>query len=78
MEVMNKMITSRNRKEVCIVMANGFGISDCFFNLGSALAFVQVIPPGVYVAMNSMLFDGDNVRKNLETGKFQEVGNSYE
>lgn len=60
------------------IIPNGFRISDCSFNLGSALAFVQVIPPGVYVVMNGMLFDGDNVRKNLESGKFQEVSNSHE
>src|SRR5687768_7083730 len=29
-----------------------FGSSDGLFNLGSALSFVQVLPPGVYVAMN--------------------------
>ena len=29
-----------------------FGSSDGLFNLGSALSFVQVLPPGVYIAMN--------------------------
>ena len=50
-----------------------FGISDSHFNLGSALAFVQVVPPGVYVVMNGKLFEADNVRKEVETGTFQLV-----
>ena len=35
-----------------------FGSSDGLFNLGSALSFVQVLPPGVYFAMNGRYFDG--------------------
>ena len=45
--------------------------SDGFFNLGNALAFVQVLPHGVYVAMNGRCFSWDNVRKNLSTGLFE-------
>lgn len=47
--------------------------SDGFFNIGSALSFVQVIPPGVYVAMNGRLFDWDNVQKNYNTGFFERI-----
>jgi L-asparaginase len=50
-----------------------FGSSDGLFNLGSALAFVQTLPAGVYVAMNGRYFNWDNVRKNKETGIFEEV-----
>jgi L-asparaginase len=50
-----------------------FGSSDGLFNLGSALAFVQALPEGVYVAMNGRCFRGERVRKNRETGEFQEV-----
>jgi L-asparaginase len=51
-----------------------FGMSsDGFFNLGSALAFVQVLPPGVYVVMNGRFFDWDRVRKNRQTGNFEEL-----
>ena len=46
--------------------------SDGFFNLGSAIAFVQSLPPGVYVAMNGRFFNWDNVRKNRKTGYFEE------
>jgi L-asparaginase len=48
-----------------------FGSSDGLFNLGSALSFVQVLPSGVYVAMNGQHFAWDNVRKNRVTGIFE-------
>jgi L-asparaginase len=50
-----------------------FGSSDGLFNLGSAMAFVQTLPLGVYVAMNGKYFNWDNVRKNRETGRFEEL-----
>ncbi len=50
-----------------------FGSSDGFFNMGNALAFVQTLPPGVYIAMNGKYFDWDKVRKNKKTGFFEEV-----
>lgn len=50
--------------------------SDGFFNLGSALAFVQLLTPGVYVVMNGRHFKWDNVRKNTKTGYFEEVNSS--
>jgi L-asparaginase len=50
-----------------------FGSSDGLFNLGSALAFVQTLPHGVYIAMNGKCFRWDNVRKNKRTGIFEEV-----
>jgi len=49
-----------------------FGSSDGLFNLGSALAFVQTLPAGVYVAMNGRYFPADRVRKNRRTGMFEE------
>jgi L-asparaginase len=48
-----------------------FGSSDGLFNLGSALSFAQVLPPGVYVAMNGRCLPGDRVRKDRETGIFE-------
>jgi L-asparaginase len=50
-----------------------FGSSDGLFNLGSALAFAQTLPVGIYVAMNGRYFHWDNVRKNKETGVFEEI-----
>jgi L-asparaginase len=51
-----------------------FGSSDGLFNLGSALAFVQALPPGVYIAMNGRVFPWDSVRKNREKGIFEPLG----
>lgn len=50
-----------------------FGSSDGLFNLGSAMAFVQSLPHGVYVAMNGRYFPWNNVRKNRKTGEFEEL-----
>jgi L-asparaginase len=49
-----------------------FGSSDGLFNMGSAFAFAQSLPAGVYVAMNGRYFSWDNVRKNRKTGQFEE------
>jgi L-asparaginase len=50
-----------------------FGSSDGLFNLGSALSFVQVLPSGVYIAMNGRCFSWDRVRKNTSLGVFEEI-----
>ncbi len=50
-----------------------FGSSDGLFNLGSALSFAQVLPAGVYVAMNGTAFPWDAVRKNRQSGVFEPV-----
>ncbi|HUG43271.1 MAG TPA: asparaginase domain-containing protein [Acidobacteriota bacterium] len=48
-----------------------FGSSDGLFNLGSALSFAQVLPSGIYIAMNGQYFHWDQVRKNTDTGAFE-------
>jgi len=53
-----------------------FGSSDGMFNLGSAIAFVQTLAPGVYIAMNGRYFTWDNVRKNRQIGEFEEIKSS--
>ena len=50
-----------------------FGSSDGLFNLGSALSFAQVLPSGVYIAMNGQPFVWNKVRKNRETGVFESL-----
>jgi L-asparaginase len=50
-----------------------FGSSDGLFNLGSSLAFVQTLPQGVYVSMNGKYFRWDNIKKNKQTGMFEEI-----
>jgi L-asparaginase len=50
-----------------------FGASDALFNLGCAFSAVQALAPGVYITMNGEIFDWDNVRKNKESGEFEEI-----
>jgi L-asparaginase len=50
-----------------------FGSSDGMFNLGSALAFVQLLPPGIYISMNGKIFPAGQVRKNLVRGEFESI-----
>jgi L-asparaginase len=45
--------------------------SDAMFNLGFASAAAQILPAGVYVAMNGQVFAWDNVTKNRSAGVFQ-------
>ena len=55
------------------IIPYAFGSSDGLFNLGSALSFAQVLPAGVYVAMNGKYFGWERVRKNRERGEFEEI-----
>jgi L-asparaginase len=50
-----------------------FKTSDAVFNIGCAIGAVQVLPPGVYIAMNGRIFLAGNVRKNLDLNKFEEL-----
>ena len=50
-----------------------FGSSDGLFNLGSALSFIQILKPGVYITMNGRYFIYDNVRKNNKLGVFEQI-----
>ena len=50
-----------------------FGSSDGLFNLGSALSFVQILEPGIYVTMNGRYFHWDNVKKNKKLGVFERI-----
>jgi len=51
-----------------------FGSSDGLFNLGSALSFVQVLPPGVYIAMKRQMLSWNRVRKKTASaGEFEEI-----
>ena len=77
-ELLNLFRDLRFRDEVRTIVLTGamvpykFGSSDGLFNLGSALAFAQTLPAGVYVAMNGRYFRADRVHKNRQTGTFEE------
>lgn len=70
-------VLAANMRDKTIVLTGAmvpykFGSSDGLFNLGSALAFAQTLPAGVYVAMNGRYFPADRVRKNRQTGMFED------
>jgi L-asparaginase len=46
--------------------------TDAPFNVGTAIAAVQCLPPGVYVAMNGRVFAAETVRKNREKRRFED------
>jgi L-asparaginase len=48
-----------------------FSNSDAVFNLGCAITAVQLLPRGVFIAMNGMVFPWDKVRKNRDQGVFE-------
>jgi len=48
-----------------------FKNSDAVFNIGFAMAAVQTLPPGVYIAMNGRIFDPAYTRKNVEANRFE-------
>ena len=50
-----------------------FGTSDGLFNIASALAYVQTLSHGVYIAMNGRVFLYNKVIKNRATGIFEEI-----
>src|SRR5690606_34972681 len=41
-----------------------FKSTDAVFNVGMAVAAVQVVQPGVYIVMNGQVFPAGSVRKN--------------
>ena len=50
-----------------------FKSTDAIFNVGMAVAAVQVAAPGVYIAMNGQVFSAGAVRKNRAQNKFEKV-----
>ncbi|MEO5812604.1 MAG: asparaginase domain-containing protein [Rhodanobacter sp.] len=47
--------------------------SDAVFNIGCAVAAVQTLPDGVYIAMNGRVWDPARVRKNRDANRFEEI-----
>ena len=50
-----------------------FKYSDAAFNIGCAVAAVQILTPGVYIAMSGRIFDPDSIKKNLDQNWFEEL-----
>ena len=69
--VLGPVITGKTVVLTGAMVPYTFGSSDGIFNLGTALAFAQVLPAGVYVAMNGRYFPWHSVRKNRAKGVFE-------
>lgn len=50
-----------------------FKNSDAEFNIGFAVAATQILPVGVYIAMNGRIFTPDRVRKNRDANRFEPI-----
>ena len=48
-------------------------VTDAGFNLGTAVAAVQTLPPGVYLVMNGRIFAPERCQKNLADHRFEEI-----
>jgi L-asparaginase len=44
--------------------------SDGEFNLGAAITAAQILPAGIYGAMNGRIFEANSLEKSIETGRF--------
>jgi L-asparaginase len=72
-QYLDQRITQKTIVLMGAMIPYAFGSSDGLFNLGSALAFVQGLSHGVYIVMNGRCFQAANVRKNRQTGEFEEL-----
>ena len=48
-----------------------FHLTDAVFNIACALTAVQLLPAGVYIAMNGRIFDPTKSRKNVAENRFE-------
>ncbi len=74
-----KFLGEKNLKKTIILVGSAIPgnkeKSDALFNIGAAFSAVQSMPNGVYITMNRKIFSWENVRKNLDTGFFEEEEN---
>lgn len=75
MSITAKFLGEKNLQKTIVLLGSAISAneenSDALFNLGAALAAVQLLPAGVYITMNGKIFSWDNVRKNTNTGLFE-------
>lgn len=74
--VLGKQVSGKTIVLTGAMVPYTFGSSDGMFNLGTALAFVQTLAPGVYVAMNGRCLPWNRVRKNRDQGVFEAINES--
>ena len=47
--------------------------TDAIFNIGFAVAAVQTLPTGIYIAMNAQIFDPRTTVKNAPKSRFERI-----
>ena len=50
-----------------------FRFTDAIYNIASALTAVQLLPAGVWIAMNGQIYDPAKTRKNVEMNRFETI-----
>jgi L-asparaginase len=50
-----------------------FKTTDAVFNVGMAVAAVQTVNPGVYLAMSGQVFEAGKVKKNRQENRFEQI-----
>jgi len=50
-----------------------FRTTDAVFNIGMAVAAVQVVAPGIYIAMSGQIFPAGEVIKNRDENRFERL-----
>ena len=71
--VLGKSLKGKTVVLVGALIPYAFGASDALFNLGCAFSAAQTLPGGVYITMNGKIFSWGHVRKNRESGEFEEI-----
>ena len=71
--VLGKNLKGKTGVLVGALIPYAFGASDALFNLGCAFSAVETLQEGVYITMNGKIFPWDHVRKNRESGEFEEI-----
>ena len=74
--IVGKNVRGKTIVLVGAMIPYAFSASDALFNLGCAFSAVQALLQGVYITMNGKIFAWDNVRKNKESGEFEEISHS--
>lgn len=72
--IANALVAAKKKKAVVLfgaMLPYELNNSDALFNFGSAVSAVQLVKPGVYLAMNGQIFDSNDVRKNKTQGLFE-------
>lgn len=71
--VLQQVVTGKTVVFTGAMQPARFRDSDAIFNLGCAIAAVQSLPHGVYLAMNGQIFNPATTRKNVEMNRFETI-----